>query len=291
MIKPIEIFGPNPGQVVDFGTMSPAQIFNDGVLPRIQQLDQYVTAEPSQSLDFTPTEAPRAPVAEMFQQPQSGIFGATGSQASSAPAAFSPQGTTPQTSPPEEDYNSTPSLPAAGDPADFIFNSEARRDSRGNLQVYTPPSGDGGGAFEVAGITARYQPKEAAQLKSLIDSGDSAGAEAYAKDFYRQRAAPFTSLTENRGLQLQLADTVHHRGEGGLRKVLQRATGSDTKDYGTLIGELSSRPDALDAFHEARQGYEWDEVDRGRDSRKKFRKGLQNRFNSAYEASRQFSQS
>ena len=36
--------------------------------------------------------------------------------------------------------------------AESILNFEARRDRQGRLQVYKLPSGDGGGAFEVAGI-------------------------------------------------------------------------------------------------------------------------------------------
>lgn len=291
MIKPIEIFGQNAGQPIDFSAASPASIFNNNLVPRIQQLEQF---DEGQQLDFRPREQqrpemvqPPPSVASLFspqREPQ--MFGSL--QRQQNPIIGQPMVGTEPASP---DYNSAPRMDAGGDPADFIFNSEARRNSRGDLSIYQPPSGDGGGAYEIAGITARYQPQEAAKLKAMIEAGDSAGAEAYAKDFYRQRAAPFTGLTQNRGLQLQLADTVHHRGEGGLRRVLQRATGSNSRDYGTLITDLGGREDALDAFHQARQGYEWDEVDRGRDSRKKFRKGLQSRFTSAYQASLQYSQS
>jgi hypothetical protein len=53
-----------------------------------------------------------------------------------------------------------------------------------------------------------------------------------------------------------------------------------------LIGTLSKDPAALDKFSAARQSYEWEEVDKGRSSRKKFRQGLQNRFNKADAAAR-----
>lgn len=164
---------------------------------------------------------------------------------------------------------------------DFIFNSEARRDSSGNLTVFTPPSGDGGGAFEVAGITARYQNKEATRLKHLIESGRPAQAEAEAKAFFRKRAAPFVKHAAQPGLKLQLADTVHHRGEGGLRQILRRATGSSSKSHSALIRQLDRHPDALDRFHQARISYEAERVDRGRRSRKKFREGLGERFKNA----------
>jgi hypothetical protein len=173
------------------------------------------------------------------------------------------------------------------DPVDFIFNSEAQRDKAGRLKVYNPPSGDGGGAFEVAGITARYQPKEAAKLRDLIQQGKHKEAETYAKDFYRKRAEPFIKYTDKAGIQLQLADTVHHRGEGGLRRVLQRATGSNSKSYEDLIGQLNEDPKALDKFNRARVDYEMEEIDRGRASRQKFKKGLLNRFKNADIAARQ----
>lgn len=167
--------------------------------------------------------------------------------------------------------------------ASFTLEREAQRDSKGRLKVYKPPSGDGGGAYEVAGITARYQPKEAARLKSLIESGNHAQAEKEAKAFYAKRASQFVKHTNNEGIKLQLADTVHHRGEGGLRKILQKATGSGSKSYPQLISSLSSDPDALNKFNKARNDYEWNEIDRGRSSRKKFRKGLQSRFDKAHQ--------
>jgi len=166
---------------------------------------------------------------------------------------------------------------------DFTFNREARRDKNGNLRVYRPPKGDGGGAFEVAGITAKFQPEESRRLKALIESGNHKQAEIEAKKFFEKRAQPFVKHTKNEGLKLQLADTVHHRGEGGLRKILQRATGKKSSNA-SLISALSNDPNGLNKFHNARQRYEWEEVDRGRESRKKFRQGLQNRFNQAHQA-------
>jgi hypothetical protein len=277
VIKPVEIFSQDPGRIMDFSGVPVAEIFNGSVLARSQAMEREAPVEEPEPLaSFTPqTLFNPDRGAELFQMPRE----------STTPAPSAGRSTSPGSYPSLENYDAPLSSPP-GSPEDFIFNAEARRDARGQLQVYTPPAGDGGGSFEVAGITARYQPKEAARLKALIESGQVQQAEAEAKDFYRRRAAPFTSLTDNPGLQLQLADTVHHRGEGGLRRVLQRATGSDSKDYRDLIGMLASDPTALDKFNQARQSYEWEEVDRGRSSRKKFRKGLQNRFNRADAAAR-----
>ena len=171
------------------------------------------------------------------------------------------------------------------DPASFTFNKEARIRG-GKLKVYKPPSGDGGGSFEVAGITQRYQPNEAKRLKRLISQGNNSQAIEEAKAFYRKRGAPFTKYANQKGLQLQLSDTVHHRGEGGLRKILQRATGMKTKSYASLIKSLDSRGDALNRFNKARSDYEWQEIDRGRASRVKFKDGLRNRFRDAHNAAK-----
>jgi hypothetical protein len=286
-LAPVQLFSPDPGFIGDFTKVPVADIFNNVIAARVNRMEQqFAPVEEDDGYDDILPDAPpqrqafspldlfgEAPAEDrgtgMFQAPP---------ERPSAPAYAGPA---------EEDYNAPTRGRSYADPADFIFESEARRGADGSLRVYQPPSGDGGGAYEIAGITARYQPKEAAELKALIDSGRSGEAEAKAKDFFRQRAAPFTGLTTNRGLQLQLADTVHHRGEGGLRRVLQRAAGSDSKDYGELISVLSGRPDGLDAFDRARRAYEWEEVDRGRESRKKFRKGLENRFNKAAAAARQ----
>jgi hypothetical protein len=260
---------------MDFSGVPVAEIFNGSVVARSQAMEREQPEEPEppsftpQSL-FTPERG-----ADLFSMPRQSVAPSPGAAQSSVPGEY-----------PDMGIYDAPIGGGSMKPEDFIFESEARRDAKGRLQVYVPPSGDGGGSFEIAGITARFQPKEAARLKALVESGQTDQAEAEAKDFYRRRAAPFTRFTENPGLQLQLADTVHHRGEGGLRRVLQRATGSGAKDYQELIGTLSNDPEALDKFNAARQSYEWEEVDKGRSSRKKFRQGLQNRFNKADAAAR-----
>lgn len=284
-IKAAELFSVDPAHAFDFAPVAPAEIFNRGLAPRVNQLfndfmpedvDQPEAAAPS---SYASAEAAFTPEQDSFLTPQQ------------IPSELPPDPTGSVASPiaPEEETPdfSTPISERYDDPADFTFGVEAQRDSKGRLSVYAPPSGDGGGAFEVAGITAKHQPEEAARLRDMVNAGKTQEAEAAAKQFYRQRAAPYVRYTGNPGLQLQIADSVHHRGEGGLRRILQRATGSDAKDYEELIGALNEAPDPLNAFHSARQDYEWEEVDRGRSSRKKFRKGLQNRFNKANAAARQ----
>jgi len=281
VIKPIEIFSSNPGKVIPTRELSVASIFNNAVIPSALKAQSQTPVEETEQEGFAYSKPGRQKVSN-YRDPTD--------RRELSPFLRPPE--EPNISSEVERMFSTatgnPSATQGGfDPADFVFNSEARRDSQGRLRVYQPPSGDGGGAYEIAGITTKYQPKEATKLRSLIDSGRTDEAESMAKEFYRKRASPFLSHTDNPGLQLQITDSVHHRGEGGLRRILQRATGSDSKSYAALIGELSQSPDPLGSFHEARQAYEWEEVDRGRASRKKFRQGLRNRFNKADAAARQ----
>lgn len=274
MIKAAEFFSPDPGKITDFSKVPVAQIFNASVIARAQNFEREMQPPP---------EEPEPMAAAALFAPERGadLFGmprqSTTPQPSTTPGSYPTR---------ENDYDAPIQDDLPTDPAEFTFGVEARRDKQGRLRVYSPPSGDGGGAFEIAGITSRYQPKEAARLRQLVESGQSDVAEAEAKEFYRRRAAPFTRFTENKGVQFQVSDIVHHRGEGGLRRVLQRATMSDSKDYGELIAELNNMSDPLDAINAARQDYEWEEVERGRAERKKFRQGLQNRFNKADAAAR-----
>lgn len=290
-----EMFRRDPSQTLDFseGSLDLTDFFNNLMVPTVNALEpEYL--DPNATDPFVEQANRDAMLAPQFGPVMQFGFEAPTQQLNEVPDTQS--GPTPtQESPRVQSYStplssasvSTQPRPSSGsfDPASFTFEREARRDSSGNLRVYNPPSGDGGGAYEVAGITARYQPQEASRLRSLISSGRNSEAEEEAKAFFRRRAAPYTQHAESRGLQLQLADTVHHRGEGGLRRVLQRATGSNSKSYEALIKQLDTDPQALEKFNRARVDYELQEVDRGRASRAKFRQGLLNRFDAAYKAS------
>lgn len=313
-IREVQLFSQNPQSYTDFSGVRSADIFNKAVVPGVNYLEQLANRGMQEGDALRSQRRQSSEQTDLLsRQRTSALYDTLNQRGLDALGDdFTPDSpaidyTAPYESAAEEndlprsDMRETPSqpsqpaprgnAPSGFDPADFTFNSEARRDKSGKLRVYSPPSGDGGGAYEIAGITERYQPKEAAQLRSLIAEGRQDEAEQVARQFYAKRAEPFTQYASTPGIQLQLTDTVHHRGEGGLRRVLQRATGSDSKDYGQLIQSLESDPEALRKFHEARVSYEDEEVDRGRASRAKFRKGLQNRFDNAYAASLQLSQS
>ncbi len=283
-LAPIQIFSPDPGHITDFSAVSVSDIFDNVVAPRFNQFEPLLDENAEYGL---PGEPEDLDAASLFQPRRADFTPPLPPSSRSAREPSDDPLAAYALPPPTPAQEASAARPTGDfDPAEFTFNSEARRDKQGRLSVYAPPSGDGGGSFEVAGITARYQPKEAARLRELIRAGRHDEAEEQAKAFYRQRAEPFTRHTDNRGLQLQLSDTVHHRGEGGLRRVLQRATGSRSTNYESLIGQISSMDDPLSAFNDARRSYEWEEVDRGRESRRKFRQGLRNRFNKADQAAR-----
>lgn len=291
MIKVTDIFSRPQGQSFDLTQgVDIVDFFNAGIASPINQLEQDLNIESKVEFERKLTTEDVHENAQdrrdIFSQPTNESSGFGFEQRGVEVGDFSvdpidvPDFESNNTS---EDFIPTPQS-GDFDPASLTFNREARKDSKGRLRVFNPPSGDGGGSFEVAGITARYQPKESARLKSLIEQGRHAQAEKEAKDFFRKRAEPFIKHTSQKGLQLQLADTVHHRGEGGLRRVLQRATGSNIKSHSALIAKLDKDPKALAKFNKARIDYELQEVDRGQKSRQKFRKGLLNRFRQAHQA-------
>lgn len=286
-IQAAELFSRDPGRTIDLSGLSAAGIFN-GLAQSVNRFSPQQAA-PDMEPAAADTGSGYAPE-DLFQPPAREAVMPSNPAAASQPLPDANPDDNNVARETQTDYNMDPSISQGhyGDYTDFMFESEARFNRAGKLRVYEPPPGDGGGEYEVAGITQAAEPREAATLKQMVENGQTEEATAYAKNFYQKRAEPYTSLTGNKGLQLQIADATHHRGEGGLRRILQRATGSDSKDYGELVSGLSARKDSLEAFDKARRDYEWEEVDRGLPWRRKFRQGLENRFNNAAAAARSF---
>jgi lysozyme family protein len=167
----------------------------------------------------------------------------------------------------------------------------------GKLQVYKLPPGDGGGAFEVAGINDRYHPTKSAQLKALIDSEQHDKAEAEAAAYiveYTRCVLTFFSSPEsaavNPALEFVLRDTAFNRGCKGAATVLQIALGMSAIDG--IIGPLTHREFTkqlqelgpavlLRSLTQARESYERNSYpwkSGKRDESSKFWKGLANRW-------------
>lgn len=187
--------------------------------------------------------------------------------------------------------------------AGFILNFEARRDSHGNLTVYKLPAGDGGGAYEVAGINQRYDPKAAPRLKAMIEARQYDAAEHYAREYIAGNTDPVRAWFDtpsggNTGddypsIECYLRDTIFNRGATGCAKILQKALkvqvdGAFGKDSRAAFQAALANDwrGLLTDIRNAREWYERNVVKR--DESSIFWKGLVNRWNNALEKALSF---
>jgi Gas vesicle protein len=116
-----------------------------------------------------------------------------------------------------------------------IVDFEARRDAAGHLMVYHPPTGDGGGAYEVAGINVRYNRSTATTLAGLIGRQRFEEAERLATDFIARNTDCAASWTDVPAVEFYLRDCVFNRGATGGARICNgcsastRTPGSDHK--------------------------------------------------------------
>ena len=177
----------------------------------------------------------------------------------------------------------------------------------GNLQVYTLPADDGGGAYEIAGINDRYHPQKASELRGLIEQGQHKEAEdaaaAYIEEYTRPvlKFFPSPEVAEaNAPIEFVLRDSCFNRGLKGAATILQHALGMEQVDG--VVGPATQAefarqladpgPDAvLEAITGARETYErnsypWKRS--ARDEKSKFWKGLENRWAKAHSKGQNF---
>lgn len=171
---------------------------------------------------------------------------------------------------------------------DYIYNSEARKDANGKILVYNLPAGDGGGAYEIAGINNRYHPQEAAALKTLIEQGRHQEAETRAKNYIANYTNNATKLSTNPGVEYALRDAAFNRGQGGANWMAKYAAGltpslkmSDAARQQILKTQQADPAGYLKRLREATERYERDVVG----VRPQFIKGLTNRWNDRYQNS------
>jgi hypothetical protein len=187
-----------------------------------------------------------------------------------------------------------PALPAATNRrmrmAKTILDYEARRDSRGHLVVYNPPANDGGGAFEVAGITINHHPEMATELRGLIAAGKHGEVDAKVVDYIAKCTDIAAQWTKQPGVEFMLRDSVFHRGPKGAARILQRAisvpddgaVGPQTREaMDKVIGETDGVTKLLSRLRWAREDYEEKVVGR----RENLWRGLRNRWNHALDKS------
>jgi lysozyme family protein len=172
----------------------------------------------------------------------------------------------------------------------------------GKLQVYILPVGDGGGAYEIAGINDRYHSITAARLKRLIEAGKHDRAEeeaaAYIEEYTRGVLKFFPdsqTADANPAIEFVLRDAAFNRGAKGAATILQIALGMAAIDG--VVGPVTHREFAkqlkdlgpeyvLDRLTQARQTYErtsypWKKSTR--DESSKFWKGLSSRWAKAHQ--------
>lgn len=163
----------------------------------------------------------------------------------------------------------------------------------GKLQVYQLPTGDGGGAYEVAGINVRYHPEKALELKTLIEKGKHSEAEKRAVLYIAEQTDGVTKWTSIPSVECFLRDCAFNRGLTGAAKIYQMALkvpvdgliGSET-----LLAAAACTPVAagtlITDLRNAREAYERKFA--GRSETSKFWKGLVNRWNNCEAFSRRF---
>lgn len=94
---------------------------------------------------------------------------------------------------------------------------EARKDKKGNVQVYKLPAGDMGGNFEVAGINDKYHPDAFKRISSLPAQERAQAAAQYVKEY----TSPFVSKLPQ-AVQPFAQDLAFNRGMGGATKYIQQ---------------------------------------------------------------------
>ncbi|CCD94526.1 hypothetical protein BRAO375_3630007 [Bradyrhizobium sp. ORS 375] len=171
-----------------------------------------------------------------------------------------------------------------------IVDLEARRDAAGHLMVYHPPTGDGGGAYEVAGINSRYNRSTAKTLARLIGRQRFDEAERLACDFIARNTERAASWTDVPAIEFYLRDCVFNRGARGAALILQRALGVTADgQIGPISRSAAAATDPttlLIKLRREREQYERDVVHR--DERSKFWAGLVSRWDKAMTIAERF---
>lgn len=170
-----------------------------------------------------------------------------------------------------------------------IINFEARRDAAGHLAVYKLPANDGGGTYEVAGINDKYDPEQAAALRSMVQSGRYEEAENYAAEYIcKNTDVAATWGATNAGVEFYLRDSVFNRGPTGGAKILQIALGVGVDgSVGQITRSVLAQAtptDLLIKLRAARERYEREFVG----YRANFWNGLVNRWDNALTEAKKF---
>ena len=137
----------------------------------------------------------------------------------------------------------------------YIFAAEARFDDNGNLTAH--PSEEG---KEYAGINQLFDPDEVEIIDQLVKDGNHAQAKRYAIKTYIRKTQHVADNLATIGLrsapiEYSLRDIAFNMGEGGMKRVIAKATGiSNASPYQALATYLRThdQADLLQALYAAR---------------------------------------
>lgn len=214
MIKAAEMFGPDPGKPFDFTGVSPAQIFNNALVPAMQQFDPPTTAPVQSSSQISAGDIFSPPLANPMNLPLS---------SKTAPV---PQGT---------DYNAPvdPAAPApvasrAGDLTSFVKGFEGF--SATPFKDYHQTS-IGYGTVAGPGDQHLTEDEASARLANELDGHRQRVTDFAAKhgyDFAAHQIDALTSFDYNTGRLEQLTDNGKRSMEEIAAKIPEyRKAGSD----------------------------------------------------------------
>lgn len=146
------------------------------------------------------------------------------------------------------------------------------------------------GRPEIAGITQKDHPQKFAELRRLLDAGQTAALVNAVIAYYDDYTDPAQNWTDQAGPEFFLRDCILNRGPTGAAKILQMAVGVEVDGQvgPTTRGALAAlNPDtAIDKLRRARERYE-DIAFPNRRSSGQWQ-GMLNRWNKAAAAAKEF---
>jgi len=173
--------------------------------------------------------------------------------------------------------------------AGFVFDHEARKDKQGNRPaLYELPANDGGGRYEIAGITERFDLETVTRLVKLIERKEFGIAQAVCRAYYVSNTNAVATWSPSPAIEFFLRDTAFNRGVRGAAKIAQMAVDTQVDgNVGPITRAALAKADPADLLVRLRAACEAYE-DAVAGARPNLRKGLVNRWNERLEFAKTF---
>lgn len=148
------------------------------------------------------------------------------------------------------------------------------------------------GRPEIAGITQKDHPQKYAELKQLLDRGQTDKLQAAVIAYYLEYTAAAQNWTDRAGPEFFLRDCIINRGPTGAAEILQMALGLEVDHQvgPTTRGALAKQPPdrAVDLLRVSREIYEEKKYGKANRIAKGQWDGLVNRWNKAQAQAKAF---